>query len=48
MTTSAKSKISGIVLVLTGAICWGIGGRYLKNCFSWMELRSIGMSLFDC
>lgn len=33
MTTSAKSKISGIVLVLTGAICWGIGGTVSQKLF---------------
>ncbi|WP_340030801.1 EamA family transporter [Paenibacillus sp. FSL K6-1122] len=33
MTTSAKPKISGIVLVLTGAICWGIGGTVSQKLF---------------
>ncbi|WP_339283300.1 EamA family transporter [Paenibacillus sp. FSL R5-0486] len=33
MTTSAKSKILGIVLVLTGAICWGIGGTVSQKLF---------------
>lgn len=33
MTTSAKSKISGIVLVLTGTICWGIGGTVSQKLF---------------
>lgn len=33
MTTSAKPKISGIILVLTGAICWGIGGTVSQKLF---------------
>lgn len=33
MTTSAKSKISGIILVLTGALCWGIGGTVSQKLF---------------
>ncbi|WP_337032961.1 DMT family transporter [Paenibacillus illinoisensis] len=33
MTTSASSKLSGILLVLTGAICWGIGGTVSQKLF---------------
>lgn len=33
MATIARSKLSGILLVLTGAICWGIGGTVSQKLF---------------
>ena len=33
MITFAKSKYSGILLVLTGAICWGVGGTVSQKLF---------------